>query len=263
MLVTSAWLKKELDNSNLIILDASQPNKQNNLEGLQIRGARYFDLKKAFSNTESSFPNSFPSKKKFEISCRELGVNNTSAIIVYDKMGVFSSARVWWMFKTMGHENIRVLDGGLPDWLLHKYQTEIPTQKKYTTGNFKANFEATNIRYFDFIKQNINTKKALVIDARSSDRFLGIVPEPREKLASGHISNSINIHFKQVLKNGKFKSKKELTKVFSNIKTNKELVFSCGSGVTACILLMASTLILDNKKSIYDGSWTEYATLDQ
>ena len=153
MLVTSKWLNNELDNPNLIILDASQQNKQNNLENKQIKGARYFDLKTDFSDNNSPFPNTFPSIKQFENSCRKLGINNTSLIVVYDKMGVFSSPRVWWMFKTMGHKHINVLDGGLPDWLKNNFKTEIPSKKKNALGNFKAVFNSTNIKYYNFLKK--------------------------------------------------------------------------------------------------------------
>ncbi len=260
-LVSSEWLKINLNNPNLIILDASQQKKQNNFLNIRIKGARFFDIKNDFSNTNSKFPNTFPSVTHFENSCRKLGINNTSKIVVYDKMGVFSSPRVWWMFKTMGHDAIVVLDGGLPDWINHNFETEILKKGIYKKGNFKANFNINNIRYFDFIKHNIASNNALIIDARSSERFNAVEPEPRAELRSGNIPNSINLHYQMVLHNGKFKSKQKLAAIFAKIKTNKPLIFSCGSGITACIVLLACDSFLNTKKSIYDGSWTEWAQL--
>lgn len=260
-IVSSVWLNNHLGDPNLVILDASQDTKQNGFLNIKISGARFFDIKNDFSDTSSNFPNSFPSVEQFENSCRSLGINNSSKIVVYDKMGIFSSPRVWWLFKSMGHNAIVVLDGGFPDWFNNNFNTEIPKQESYAIGDFKASLNSNNITFFDFIKQNIVSNNALVIDARSADRFNGIVSESRVGLRSGHIPNSINLFYKLVLTNGKFKSKNELATIFSDIDTDKPLVFSCGSGVTACIILLACNSFLDNDMSVYDGSWTEWAQL--
>ncbi len=260
-LVSSEWLKNNLNHPNLIILDASQQTKQNGFLDIQIKGARFFDIKNDFSNTNSKFPNTFPCVTHFENSCRKLGINNSSKIVVYDKMGIFSSPRVWWMFKTMGHDDVVVLNGGFPDWISHQFETETPKKVAYKTGNFVAKFNTSNICYFDFIKHNIVSNNALVIDARSADRFNSIVPEPRAELRSGNIPNSINLPYQLVLEHGKFKSKEKLEAIFTKINTDKPLVFSCGSGITACIVLLACDSFLNNKKSVYDGSWTEWAQL--
>ena len=167
------------------------------------------------------------------------------------------------MFKTMGHQHIAVLDGGLPDWVNNGFKTETITKKDYKTGDFKASLNPEMIKDFKFIKDNTITQNSLVIDARSSGRYKGLAPEPRKELKSGHIPNSINIPFEDVLDNGKLKSKNELNSIFKSLKTEKRpLVFSCGSGITACIVLLASEQILNNKTSVYDGSWTEWATLE-
>ena len=267
-IVSSKWLQKHLNNTDLIILDASQKKNKfglsTNFEDLQIKGARHFDIKNNFSDLESKFPNTLPSAKKFEKACQKLGINKSSKIVVYDNLGVYTSPRVWWMFKTMRHHNIAVLDGGLPDWIKNGFQTEKITQSKPKIGNFKANFNTKNIKYFADIQKNIISEDALVIDARASKRFLGLVEEPRKELRSGHITKSINLPFQEVLENGKFKSKNKLTKLFTNIVVDtKPLIFTCGSGITACIILLASELVLENKKTVYDGSWTEYAQLEK
>lgn len=266
-IITVEGLKSILNNPNLVILDGTIPrvasgNRNDSIEKKYIKGARFFDIKKTFSDQQSKMPNTLPTPEHFERECRKLGINNSSEIVVYDDLGIYSSPRVWWMFKTMGHSNIKVLDGGLPEWIKNGYSTVAEQDTGFSLGDFESSFDANQVRNFNFIESNIEDKKALVIDARSSERFQALVPEPRADLRSGNISGSINIPFTQVLEDGKFKSPEKLEKVFSELREEtRPLVFSCGSGITACIVSLAITSILKNEKSIYDGSWTEYAQL--
>ena len=267
-IVTSLWLSKILSHPDLIILNASQKpitsNKTNLNEKLRIKGARYFDLKNNFSDKASDLPNTLPNAAQFELECQKLGINQSSIIIVYDNLGIYSSPRVWWMLKTMGHQNVFVLNGGFPDWIKNNYPTEEVLPQQFKIGNFKAQLNSENVKDYDFIKSNLNNENEIIIDARSSGRFNGTAPEPRENLKSGNIPNSLNIPFGDVLDNGKFKSKGELTKIFSKINPeNKNLIYSCGSGLTACIILLAGKLVLANKTAIYDGSWTEWAQIEE
>ncbi len=265
-LVSSDWLLKNLSDPDLIILDASQQDNKAGLVSdsnkLQIIGARIFDIKNEFSATNSPFPNTLLSAEEFQEKCRELGIHNSSKLVVYDNLGVYTSPRVWWMFKIMGFENIAVLDGGLPDWIANGYQVQEPVQVTIQYGNFKAKFDYTKVRDIDYLTENLTLKEALVIDARSANRFNGITPEPRKGLRSGHIPNSINIPFTEVLESGKFKTTKQLIELFSGFNLQESpLVISCGSGITACIILLAADLVLQNDKALYDGSWTEWAQL--
>jgi len=267
-LITSLWLLENLNHPDIIILDASQKaitsSKVNPNDNLGIKGARYFDLKNKFSDKGADLPNTFPNAAQFESECQKLGINESSLIVVYDNQGIYSSPRVWWMLKSMGHKNVAVLNGGLPDWIEADYPTEKIKPEVYPLGNFKAELQPNAVKDYNFIKANIQTQQSLVIDARSEGRFKGTTPEPRKELRSGSIPNSINIPFGDVLENGKYKSKEELRKIFNPlISTNKEIVYSCGSGLTACILLLASELIFPNTTSIYDGSWTEWAQLEK
>lgn len=256
--VSPDWLKAHLNDQNLIILDASQPS--NFSESFSIPGARVFDLKNDFSDTCSEYPNTFPKVEQFEQECGKLGINKNSKIVVYDNRGIYFSPRVWWMFKVMGHQNIAVLDGGLPAWENQGFKTKVRDNTTYTTGNFSAILDANVVKDFEFIKTNIEKQDSLIVDARSSGRFNGTAPEPRKGLRSGSIPNSINIPYETLLENGKFKNEQELLEIFNSSQiTNEPLVFSCGSGVTACIVLLAAELIkIENKKSVYDGSWTEW-----
>lgn len=261
-ILSALWLYNNLEDPDLVILDASEKKDKGDLINIQIEGARHFDLKKEFSDTSSELPNTLPSPKQFENSCRKLGINNSSKIVVYDNLGIYISPRVWWMFKVMGHQNIAVLNGGLPEWIRQGYETVKHKENKIKPGDFKAKFKPEMVKDYDFVSSNVSLQQSVLIDARSPGRFEGIAPEPREGLPSGHIPGSLNLPYTDVLKNGKFKSREDLSEIFNNLKINeKPLVFSCGSGVTACIILMASELVLKNDKSVYDGSWTEWAQI--
>jgi len=263
ILVSSQWLQKHLNDPNLIILDAHLPSNisktDSEIERLQIKNARLFDIKNEFSDLYNSLPNTFPSKKDFETSSRDIGINKNSLIVVYDQIGIYTSPRVWWMFKTMGHENVYILNGGLPDWITKEYETEEKQNRTYSIGNFKALQDRNAIKNWKQVLENLNSKEFTVLDARSSDRFKGETKEPREGLRSGCIPNSKNLPFTELIENGKFKSVEELKEIFDQLQVeNNDLVFSCGSGITACIILVASQLISENNTAIYDGSWTEW-----
>jgi len=263
-IVSSHWLHEHLNNPDLIILDASQPTnqagKKSEFINVQIKGSRYVDLKNTFSDANSEFPNTLSSQENFEKDARKLGINNSSIIVIYDNLGVYTSPRVWWMFKAMGHEAVAILDGGLPDWVEHGFETEQKLISKVESGNFEANFQSELVVDYSFVLSNIKTENSLLIDARSAGRFNGTESDPRKGLKSGHIENSINIPFESVLENGKFKSIVALNSVFEELQNEKRpLLFSCGSGITACIVMLAAELVLYNKKAVYDGSWTEWA----
>jgi thiosulfate/3-mercaptopyruvate sulfurtransferase len=262
-LVSSKWLKENLENENLIILDASMENKVSGAiadhKNKSIPESRYFNIKEKFSDKKSQFPNTLVSEEHFQTECRKLGINQSSHIVVYDSLGIYSSPRVWWMFKTMGHNKVSVLNGGLPQWIDMAYPIVEKEIKNYASGDFIARFNADNVKYYEDILKNSAAPEAILIDARSEGRFNGTAEEPRKYLKSGHIPNSINIPYQNVLQDGCYKSKAELKKVFESTPINNNLIFSCGSGLTACIVLLASELIQDKKTSVFDGSWTEWA----
>lgn len=261
-LVSVHWLQEHLHDSDLIILEArldqNQAHLKNNYPELQIKGARVFDIKNNFSDTSNPLPNTFPSEAQFTAECQKLGINSNSIIVVYDTLGIYSSPRAWWMFKSMGHSKVFVLDGGLPEWIKEGFPTEKPHKVIYPKGNFEANLQSELIKNKEQILENITTQKAVLIDARSSDRFFATNEEPRAGLRSGHIPGSINVPFTELQENGKFKSTSELKEI---LKLNDQpLYFTCGSGITACIVLLACELVSNNPKAVYDGSWTEWGS---
>jgi len=263
-LVSIEWLKENLHKKNLIILDSSListiDGKKSEFEDLTIPTARYFDIKANFSDRNSPLTNTIPTKKQFELECQKLGINNSSEIVIYDNLGIYSSPRAWWLFKVMGHDKVSVLNGGLNEWIKRKLPIEKRICKTYEHGNFEACLRDNYIVKYADIKRNIEEQCFIIIDARSEGRYNGSEEEPRKELKSGHIKGSINIPFYNVLSEGKFKSKRELKNLFDNkCDINDKLVFSCGSGLTACIVLLASEVAFKKSKFVYDGSWTEWA----
>jgi thiosulfate/3-mercaptopyruvate sulfurtransferase len=204
----------------------------------------------------------FPSQNQFEKQVGELGINNETKICVYDTNGL-SASRVYWMFRFFGHDQISLLDGGFSSW-----KSEFPNQIESGEPNsiektkFVSNFDSLKIKTLSDILENLKSQNFDVVDARSVGRFTGRDPEPREGLKSGSIPNSFNVFFQNVYdKDGKFKTKEELKELFtkSGIDFKKPIIASCGSGVSACVLLTALEILEIEKKSLYDGSWTEYA----
>jgi thiosulfate/3-mercaptopyruvate sulfurtransferase len=268
-LVSVYWLKFNLGNKNLIIFDctiAKVTAKSSLLiskEKEQIKGAVFFDIKKEFSDLNSTFPNTVLSTKEFEKKAQSLGVNNNSCIVVYDDLGIYSSPRVWWMFNLMGFKNIAVLDGGFPEWKSKKYSIEKPIDNQLKKGNFKVNYQSEKIKLTKDILASINNQNILIADARSNGRFNSTEPEPRNDVKSGHIPNSISLPFTSVLEEGKMKSIETLKDIFNELNSiNKAFVFSCGTGIKACILSLGAEVSGIKNISVYDGSWTEWGSTE-
>jgi len=261
VLVSVDWLHFNLKASNLILLDATI-NKVIDRNSTRIPNARFFDIKGKFSDTSAPFPSTMPSKEQFQKEARALGINNDSIIIVYDDKGIYSSARVWWLFKTFGLKNVAVLDGGLPEWQNQNLEIENYTNETYSQGDIKAEYHQNLMTDFEGVKAFSNDSETLIVDARSEDRFKCLVNEPRVGLRRGTIPKSINLPYTSLLEGYKMKSKEELSIRFSNLIGEKpKVVFSCGSGITACVLALAATLCNYNNLIVYDGSWTEYGSL--
>lgn len=263
-LVSTHWLNDRLDVDNLIVLDGTigKNSSPNNSARAYIPGTFFFDIKNNFSQTNSNLPNTIPSRKQFEKEVRKLGINNDSCMVVYDSIGIYSSARVWWLFKTFRFHNIAILNGGLPEWKADGFSLQnkvMNFHKKH--GDFKAKYDSKNIRFTDDILGILKNREAYILDARSEGRFYGTEPEPRAGLIGGHIPTSINLPYSDLQIKGKMKSRPELLEIFTDlIIDDKPLVFSCGSGITACILALGATIVGYKNISVYDGSWTEWAS---
>jgi len=261
--VSNTWLNKHIDDPELIILEVYQKINKAGLEFDKkghIKGSILVDLKADFSDTSGQYSNTFPTKEIFENTCKRLDIQNTSKVIIVDRLGIYTSPRLWYIFKTMGHTNVAVLDGGLPAWITEGFEVVEKNDLPNEESSYTAHPNLEPIKSIDHVRNNIDNEDSLLIDARSSRRFLGTQPELRKGIQSGCIPNSVNIPFKSLLEGGKYKSKEALLSIFKKVNLgSKELIFSCGSGVTACILLLAAQLVSDNKSGLYDGSWTEWA----
>jgi 3-mercaptopyruvate sulfurtransferase SseA len=260
-LVSVVWLHENLKAENLVVLDGTIA-KVFDAMSLQIPKARFFDIKQKFSDTSNAFPSAFPSQAQFQKEARGLGINNNSAIVVYDDKGIYSSARVWWLFKAFGYTNVAVLDGGFPEWQKHNFATEYATPYEGELGDFEATLQSGFMSFFEDTNTATKAQTHTIIDARSAARFNCEVPEPREGLRRGKIPTSVNLPFTNLLEDGKFKSKKDIAKAFYMLAAPDDaLLFSCGSGITACVLALGAELSGYKNTTVYDGSWTEYGAL--
>jgi len=266
-LVSIQWLADNHDHHDLILLDASWHMPMTNRNGYQewlnerIDNSRFFDFDREVCDQDASLPHMMPTPQHFELSAQMLGINNNSVIVVYDSLGIFSSPRVWWMFKAMGFKNIAVLDGGLPAWKEAglTVNNEPPLTKGNQQGDFKAVYQADLISNKDQVYDAINDDKTSIIDARSKDRFLGQTSEARKGLRSGHMPSAINLPISEILNNQTMKNAYQLAQIFEALMPHKQkMIFSCGSGVTACILALAAKLAGYDAISVYDGSWSEW-----
>ena len=264
-IVSAKWLNENLSASNLVILDASIPKATSSTDissAIQIPQTRFFDIKNKFSDTSAPFPNTMPSEGQFSEEAQALGINTDSAIVVYDDKGIYSSARVWYMFKAMGHDNVAILNGGLPEWQKSGYVAEPKSDYNVDKGNFVAACQRGMFKNFDDLTKAIQNKDTIILDARSKDRFNGLVVEPRKGLRSGNIPSSMNLPYSELLQEGCIKSKNELKVLFNTkIQDQENIIFSCGSGITACVLALGAEISGFRNVSVYDGSWTEWGSL--
>ena len=265
-LVDTSWLENNLN--NVKIIDCSWHMPQTGRNGFEefkkqhIPNSIFFDLDKN-SKLNTDLPHMLTDKISWEKIVSEMGIKNEDKIVIYDNSDVISSCRCWYNFIYFGHnpERVHVLDGGLKKWKRENRATNnnLLNIKK---SNYKANEKKELVKNKIDIDENISLKKFTVIDARSKERFEGKIPEPRKGLRSGSIKNSFCLPFTDLInEDGTFVDKDKILKRFKTIKCdfNNNLVFSCGSGVTASVLALAYSLI-DNKymPTIYDGSWSEY-----
>jgi thiosulfate/3-mercaptopyruvate sulfurtransferase len=262
-LVSAQFLKDNLAAENLIILDASmkpvgKAGGATPQTPVYIPGSLRFDFDNEIKDLHTSLPHMMPTPEFFTDEMQKLGINKDSAIVVYDNVGVYSSPRAWWMFRAMGHDQVAVLDGGVPAWVNAGFETATQLkQKPEQRGNFVSHPQHEAFVDSNHVMKALHDEDFRVLDARSSNRFHGLEEEPREGLRRGHMPNALNIPFANVLEDGMLKPRSNLRSIFDPYK-NKKMIFSCGSGVTACILALAAEQAGYHNFSVYDGSWSEW-----
>lgn len=276
-IVSCQWLFEHLTHDKLVLLDASMdvvlgkepiiyehliciPNSQK----LPLE-AEFFDLNAAQTHT-------MPTNEQYLTLIEKLGIAADSIVVIYDNQGIYSSPRAWWTFKLMGFEHVYVLDGGLVQW----QHEGMPIANQYTEHHRKVSSDNVVVVHrhddlvvnADFVVNVLTKPKHAVFDARAKNRFLGLAPEPRAGVRSGHIPGANNLPFLQVFDGVKLKSATELQALFASVVEaspdalgkDTQRIFSCGSGITACILILASMVSGHQKAALYDGSWAEWGS---
>ncbi len=265
-IVSCEWLKEHLKHENLIVLDATIPKvtaktKQESSDQKRIPTAKFFDIKKDFSHVNAVYPNTMLSSKVFEQKAQALGIFQDSCVVVYDSHGIYSSPRAWFMFKSMGFDNIAVLNGGLPAWKEKGFDTDDHYQEDDQKGNFKAKSKDKYFLSSEDVVSLLDSDEYQILDARSEARFLGVAPEPREGVRSGHIPNSKSFPYSSLLSGSELKSSKELKRIYEELNVkNSSMIFSCGTGITACVLALGAETLGYVNYAVYDGSWTEWGS---
>jgi thiosulfate/3-mercaptopyruvate sulfurtransferase len=264
-LVSTNWLGEHLSDPNVIVFDCSfylaNHKRDADAEFLagHIPGAQRFDID-AISDKGNPLPHMLPAPEQFTAQVGALGVGDGMTVVLYDGIGLYGAARVWWTFRTYGSENVRVLDGGMPKWRAENRPVESGPAKPRAPKTFTPQFNRALVASIDDVQKVLLDKTAQVVDARAADRFRGEAPEPRPGMRGGHMPGSFNVPFGLVLENGQLAPADKIAAAFKNagVDLDKPVVTSCGSGVTASILTFAIDALGKRPGRVYDGSWSEW-----
>jgi thiosulfate/3-mercaptopyruvate sulfurtransferase len=265
-LVSTEWLAAHLDDPHVRVLDSSYtqpgvtPTARDNYERGHIPGAVFFDIDDV-AQPGASLPHMIPSPERFAEKMRERGIGNDDCIVVYDTVGLSSAGRAWWMLRLFGHDNVALLDGGLPKWKAEGRPLET-TARAIPPRRFTARFRPELVRDKEAIRANLDARREQVVDARAAGRFDGTVEETWPGRRRGHIPGSRNLSFDRVTdpQSKQLKNAEELQRLFAEagVALDRPVVTSCGSGVTACAIAFAMHLIGHPNAAVYDGSWSEW-----
>ena len=264
-LVSTEWLANEMGASDLRIVDCTKHlpgtgrDPKAEYEAGHIPGAVFMELGD-LTDTSNPIENMLPPAEKFASRMQSLGLGDGSRIVLYDDSAVKTSARAWFMLKMFGAHDVAILDGGLAKW---KAEGRPLTQGKESLRHrhFTAWQDDKGVRTKAHVLANLHSKHEQVVDARGAARWSGAEEDPRPGIASGHIPGSFNVPFTELYQaDGTFKDKAGLTAAFqaAGVDLGKPVVTSCGSGVTACVLLFGMHLLGKEDMALYDGSWTEW-----
>ena len=264
--VSTDWLASRLGMRGLKVVDASWylpgSGRDPSAEYLagHIPGALFFDLD-AISDRTSPLPHMLPGAAEFAGRMAGLGLSDTDQIVVYDDSGVnLSAPRAWWTFRTFGHEQVSVLDGGLGKWRREQRQLEMGTVI-LPAGTFTARMNRAAVRDLAAVRDNIRDGTEQLVDMRSSGRFAGVEPEPRPGLRVGHVPGSLNLPFTELVRSdGTILSPEELRSKLarSGVDLTRPVIATCGSGTSACSLILSLYSIGYTRTALYDGAWAEW-----
>jgi thiosulfate/3-mercaptopyruvate sulfurtransferase len=265
--VSTGWLAEQLGAADVCVMDASfyMPAEKIDPRAVfdagHIPGARFFDIE-TIADVDTSLPHMVPSVGRFEKMVRALGISRSSRIVFYDQKGIFSAPRGWWMMRLFGHDQVAVLDGGLPGWREQARNVESGEPPKAKSVKFETDFRATKLRGLGDMLANIENRREIVLDARPAGRFDGSAPEPRPGLPSGHIPAARSLPASELLQGGRHMLPPDFLRArFAGVGVDgtRPVVTSCGTGVTAAILTLGLHLAGYPDGALYDGAWTEWA----
>lgn len=265
--ISAEALSENLSNPDLVIFDTSWHlptsgrNGYEDYKSAHIEGALYFDIDE-LSDKTSPYPHMLAPAQDFAKKMGEMGISDQHQIIVYDQSPLFSSARARWMLKLYGAKSVRILEGGLKTWQDAGFPLSDQPAKLRNPTLFYSSFNPSLVIDYEALLKTIAQNKAMILDARSSPRFNGKAPEPRDGLSSGHMPNAKNLPFTMLIdEQGKMKDENTLKTIFStfDIQAETPIITSCGSGVTAAVISLALEIIGHKQNKLYDGSWSEYA----
>lgn len=264
--VPTGWLAANLGAPGLRVIDASWylpgagRDAASEYAAGHIPGAVFFDLD-ASSDPRSTLPHMLPSAAEFAGRMAALGLSDTDQLVVYDGSGVnLSAPRVWWTFRTFGHEQVAVLDGGIGKWRREQRPLE-SGRVSLPAGNFTARLDASVVRDRAAVSANIHTRSEQLVDVRSQGRFAGHEPEPRPGLRGGHVPGSLNLPFNELVRSdGTVLPPEELRRRLTKagIDLDRPVIATCGSGTSACALVLSLALVGHTETSVYDGAWAEW-----
>ena len=264
-LVDAQWLTAHLDHPDLVVLDASWHMPAAQRCGLsewrqqRISGARFFDFDKEITDHKSPLPHMLPSAEQFSQQVAALGISNHTVVVIYDSSGIFAAPRAWWMFKAMGHEQVAVLNGGLPHWLALGLPVDKTTATPVAPGQYIAKPQSHWLADAAQVQAALTQSNYQVLDARSRERFSGQAPDPRAGVRAGHMPGAACLPFGELLQQGQYLPTEQLAEILAPLLTpDQTLICSCGSGVTAAIIALAAYLTGHKQVAVYDGSWTEW-----
>jgi len=265
-LVEPSWLAQHLGDPSLVVLDATLPpvgvtppvDTRARYLARHIPGAVFFDIDE-LSDHATPLPHMLPTPEAFSQNMSALGVGDRMQIVIYEQEGVFSAPRAWWMLRTFGAPHVYILDGGLQSWVAAGSPVEGGRVNR-APATFHARLDHNVVKDFAQIQQMI-AERSQILDARSSGRFTGVLPEPRTGISSGHMPGAINTPFTELAESGRLKSPEQLRGYFAakGVNIEQPITTTCGSGVTAAVIALSLEIAGGKNVSLYDGSWAEYA----